>query len=176
METAQKDTGEFTFDAARVAHVRKYLSSNLRFRLALLTMVPLGYFVGLRMREITDERCRVSVRYSWLNRNPFRSTFWAVLGMAAEMACGAMVILYTHGQTPSVATLITAMNARFVKKAVGMTTFTCESGRAIADAVRRAVATGESQEVICEVRGTADDGQPVAEFSFTWSLKVRRPA
>ncbi len=169
-------TGPFTFDPAAVARVRKNFRGGLRFRLILLTQLPMGFLAGLRLREIDDERCRVSVRYSWLNRNPFRSTYWAVLGMAAEMASGALLLQFTHGQTPSVATLITSTSAKFLKKAVGTTTFFCESGRVSAQAVREAAESGEAREIVSPVRGVAEDGQPVAEFVFTWSVKARRPA
>ena len=169
------DVLPFTFDPAAIAAVQKNLLGGFRSRLALLAVLPLAFFTGLRARRLDERVCTVTVNYRWLNRNPFRSTYWAVLGMAAEMAGGALVIQYTHGQKPSVATLVTAVTGKFLKKAVGTTTFSCESGREIAEAVLQSVATGEAREIVCTVRGVSEDGTPVAEFVFTWSVKVRAP-
>jgi hypothetical protein len=127
------------------------------------------------VKTLTRERCEVVLKYKWLNKNPFRSMFWAVLGMAAEMSSGAFTVLYTHGQKPSVATLVTGTSAKFYKKAVGRITFVCESGQMIADAVRQTVATGEGVEVTCPMKGINEAGEVVCEFSFTWSLKARLP-
>lgn len=46
--------------------------------------------------SLTDDAATVSVPYRRLNRNPYRSTFWAVLGMAAEMNSGILVTRYTR--------------------------------------------------------------------------------
>ena len=53
-----------------------------------LFKLPAAYFTGVRVRSITDDFCKVSVRLSWVNQNPFRSMFWAVQGMAAELSTG----------------------------------------------------------------------------------------
>jgi len=133
----------------------------------------MGLLAGLRVSELTESRCAVSVPFKWLNRNPFRSTFWAVLGMAAEMSTGALVIMYTHRQSPSIATIITGTTGEFMKKAVGRTTFVCEAGDEIAAAVRRAMTSPEPVEVVCASTGLDEAGEVVAEFSFTWSMKRR---
>ena len=47
--------------------------------------LPSAWWSGVRLHEITVEKCVVSVRHRWINQNPFKSMFWAVQGMAAEM-------------------------------------------------------------------------------------------
>ncbi|MBI3272725.1 MAG: DUF4442 domain-containing protein [Planctomycetes bacterium] len=162
-------------DRAAIDRVRLNLLTRWRLAVVFLTRLPMGLFAGLRVRELTDELCRVTVRYRWRNRNPFGSTYWAVLGMAAELASGALVIQYTNDRKPSIATLVTGVSARFLKKAVGETTFLCDAGRLIASEIEQAIATGQPREFVTEARGVAADGQPVAEFSITWSVKVRTP-
>ena len=147
--------------------------SGIKYRLLLLTKLPMGLLAGLRVRELTDSRCAVSVPFKWLNRNPFRSTFWAVLGIAAEMSTGALVLMYTHRQSPSLATIITGTTGQFMKKAIGRTTFVCENGDEIGAAIREAMATPDPVEVICSTRGIDEAGEVVAEFTFTWSMKKR---
>jgi acyl-coenzyme A thioesterase PaaI-like protein len=166
-------TTAFQFDEKALATIQSVFDSPFKFRMMLLTRLPMGFLSGMRIHKLERGRCEVDIRYKWLNKNPFQSTFWAVLGMAAEMSSGALILLYTHGQKPSIATLVTATEARYHKKAVGRTRFICESGEAIAAAVAQTVATGQGVEVRCPMQGFNDQGELVAEFAFTWSLKAR---
>ena len=162
-----------SLEQGQVEATRAALRNWLRYRLLLLTRLPMGLLAGLRVSELTESRCAVSVPFKWLNRNPFRSTFWAVLGMAAEMSTGALILMYTQKQSPSLATIITGTTGQFMKKAVGRTTFVCENGDEIVDAVRQAMDTPDPVEVICSTRGVDEAGEVVAEFTFTWSMKKR---
>ena len=38
------------------------------------------------------QKAIVTVRHKWFNQNPFKSMFWAVQGMAAELSTG----IYGH--------------------------------------------------------------------------------
>jgi acyl-coenzyme A thioesterase PaaI-like protein len=160
-------------DRTRVEEARRGLLSRTRFRMMLLTQLPMGFLSGMRVTELTDTACSVTVPFKWLNKNPFRSTFWAVLGMAAEMSTGAMVLMFTHKLQPSIAMLITETTGQFIKKATGRTTFRCEAGEEVAAAVRRAMSGTEPVKVVCPTRGIDEEGNVVAEFTFTWSLKAR---
>ena len=55
--------------------------------------LPAVFFTGVRVKEIDNDSCTVTVKHRWINQNPFNSMFWAVQGMAAELATGALVIL-----------------------------------------------------------------------------------
>jgi hypothetical protein len=61
-----------------------------KFRLFMLQKLPAAYFSGVRVREIRPEYARVSVPYRWFSQNPFRSTYFACLSMAAEMSTGLL--------------------------------------------------------------------------------------
>jgi hypothetical protein len=164
----------FEFNEKALGTILSVFNSPFKFRLMLLGRLPMGFLTGMRVRLLDREKCEVMVRYKWLNKNPFRSLFWAVQGMAAEMSSGALVLLYTHGQRPSIATLVTATSAVFTKKAVGRITFTCHSGPDIEAAVRQTVFTGQGVEVVCPMQGVDESGAVVAEFTFTWSFKARK--
>lgn len=172
METTVTPT-EFQFDESKMRYIEENFSNRFKFRLLTAKILPMGFLTGMRIKTLNRERCEVTVRYKWLNKNPFRSTFWAVLGMAAEMSSGALLMLYTHGQKPSIATLVVKQEGSFFKKAVGNTNFVCESGKAIEAAVRETAATGEPVTVVCPMTGYNDAGEVVAEFAFTWSFKAR---
>jgi hypothetical protein len=164
---------DFQFDEKKLKFVQRVLNNRVLFKVALLFQVPLDFIAGIRLRELNDESCKVSVPYRWLNKNPFKSTFWAVLGMAAELSTGALVKMYTYKLNPSVAIIVSDCSGEFVTKARDLTTFVCNDGKCIAKTVERAIRTGEPQEVLCKTVGYSKAGEEVARFTFTWKMKKR---
>ena len=139
--------------------------------------LPLALFAGLKVRELDLRRCVTSVPYGWRTTNPFRSTYFAALSMAAELSTGALALLATELAGEPVALLIVNLTASFGKKATALTSFTCEDGTKAFDAVAATVATGEPATATLETVGRMADGTEVARFTFTWSFKKRsRPA
>ena len=58
----------------------------------LMFKLPAAFFTGVRAKFIDDSKCTVTVKHRWINQNPFRSMFWAVQGIAAELTTGALVM------------------------------------------------------------------------------------
>ena len=163
-------------DAAQVAkaeRLRRRMLSPLTMRLFMLFKLPLGLFAGLRVSSLDPERCTTTVPYGWRSTNPFRSTYFAAQSMAAELSTGAIAMLAVESAPSSTALLITGLEASFTKKADRKTTFTCEDGGAIFDAVRRTQESGEAAVVRAETVGRMPDGTEVSRFVFTWSFKKR---
>jgi hypothetical protein len=151
----------------------KLTSSPLKFRLYLLTKLPAAFFAGLRITKADADQCAVTVPYRWSTRNPFRSIYFACLGMAAEMSTGILAMAHVYKSNPPISMLVIGMEANFTKKATGITTFTCNDGAAIREAIQNSKATGEAQTVKVKATGTSKNGELVAEFSLTWSFKVK---
>lgn len=164
---------EFSFDQTQIDYIQKNFSNNLKFRFTLFKILPMGFLSGMKISELTEEKCSVTVPYKRKNKNPFQSTFWAVLGMAAEMSSGALLIMFTHRQKPSVAMIIVNCTGNFVKKAADITTFTCNDGHKIKEAVKTAILKEEPQLIECHMKGVNEAGEEVASFTFTWSVKAR---
>lgn len=162
------------FKEANFKEVQKGMLSWFSFKMLLLTKLPMGLLNGMRVREINEEKCKVVVPYKWLNRNPFKSTFWAVLGMAAEFASGALVVMYTWKLKPSVAFMLVGTTATFHKKATGKTTFECIEGAKVKAAVERAAFSTEAEVIELPVKGYSKEGDLLCEFTFTWSIKARK--
>ncbi len=142
-------------------------------RLFFLGKLPLALFSGLRIDEISAERCVVSLPYGWRSTNPFRSIYFAAQAMAAELSTGALAMAAIEASKAPVALLIVGLEAAFEKKASSRVSFTCEAGPAISAAVARAIETGEPQTVRAETIGRLPDGATAARFAFTWSFKKR---
>ena len=149
----------------------RFAQHPLKFPLYLLWKLPSAWLAGVRVKQMQEDTCITVVPYRWLSQNPFRSTYFACLGMAAEMSTGLLAIMYT--QQTRVSMLVTGIEAGFHKKAVGKTWFTCEDGAAIAAAVNKAVSTGEGVTITVNSTGRNHDGTVIATFAITWSFKVR---
>ncbi|HEX4963782.1 MAG TPA: DUF4442 domain-containing protein [Thermoanaerobaculia bacterium] len=139
----------------------------------MLSKLPLALVAGLRVRELDAERCVVTVPYGWRTTNPFRSTYFAALSMAAEMSTGAPAMMAVELASSPVALLIVNLEATFGKKATGLTAFTCEDGAKAFAAVAETLRTGEPATARLESVGRSPEGTEVARFVFTWSFKKR---
>jgi hypothetical protein len=135
--------------------------------------LPSAYLCGVRTKYISNEKCIVTVRHRWINKNPFKSMFWAVQGMAAEFSTGALVIGKIQDSGKRISMLVTTNNAKFTKKATGKITFICKDGHLIDDAIKKAITTGEGQTFWMQSVGLNQDGIEVSTFNFEWSIKLK---
>jgi hypothetical protein len=122
---------------------------------------------------MNEEECLVSVPYRWASRNPFKSTYFACLAMAAEMSTGALAMFHVCGSERKISMLIVEMEAKYHKKARGLTRFLSKDGRLIQAAIQYAVGKGQPQTCKVYTVGINKDGEAVAEFWITWSFKSK---
>lgn len=139
----------------------------------LLSKLPSAYFSGLRVCEMDEKHCSVTVPYKWFSKNPFRSTYFACLSMAAEMSTGALAMAHLYQSQPAVSMLVVKVESEYFKKATGITTFTCEDGLVIKRTIETAVATQEPQTFKAVSTGKNEKGELVAQFYITWSFKAK---
>ncbi|MEI2750866.1 MAG: thioesterase [Ferruginibacter sp.] len=144
-----------------------------KYRLFLLKKLPSAFFSGVRVKYADEHKAIVIVPYKWFSTNPFKSTYFACLGMAAEMSTGLLAMAHSYGQQPAISMLIVKSEASFLKKAKGLTRFTCEDGLLIQQVIKEAMATGKSTTVSARSTGLDESGDIVAEFIFTWSFKAK---
>ena len=138
-----------------------------------LFKLPAAYFSGVRVKSISEESCVTSVKHRWINQNPFKSMFWAVQGMAAELSTGALVMSCIKDSNARISMLVANNRANFSKKATGRITFTCNDGLAIKEAIEKAVETGEGQTCWMKSEGKDSNGDLVSVFEFEWTVKVK---
>ena len=156
-----------------MASFENTIKNPILFRLYLFTRLPSAFFAGLRISHLSPDVCTVTVPYKWFTRNPFRSTYFACLAMAAEMSTGVLAMSGVYKRNPPVSMLVTHLEANYFKKATGRTTFTCTDGAQIREAIEKAVASGEGQIIRARSAGASPTGEPVAEFFITWSFKPK---
>jgi hypothetical protein len=139
----------------------------------LFTKLPSAFFSGVRLMYITEDKCLVTVPYKWFSKNPFRSTYFACLAMAAEMSTGVLAMAHCYKKNPQVSMLVRRMESNFTKKATGTITFTCDDGIRIENAINNAILSGKSTSVNAYAYGKDRDGESVADFMVTWSFKSK---
>lgn len=144
-----------------------------KMKLYFLKSLPMAFLAGLKILEINKEAAAVSVPYKYLNKNPFRSVYFAVLSMAAELSSGILALAAINDFSRPVSMLVLDMKALFLKKARTKIIFRCEDGKKISEAISKSIETGDGQTVEVFTSGTDEAGEIVAEFSFTWTFKPK---
>ena len=82
----------------------------------LFFKLPSAYWSGVRVKSVDDKECKVTVKLSWFNKNPFKSIFWAVQGMAAELTTGMLVTKEIRERNVNISMLVTSNSSKFLKK------------------------------------------------------------
>jgi hypothetical protein len=73
-----------------------------------------------------------------------------------------------------VSMLVVKVESEYFKKATGRTTFVCEDGDAMLNAIEESTARREGRIVRAKSVGKNAAGEIVAEFYITWSFKAKR--
>jgi hypothetical protein len=139
----------------------------------LFFKLPSAFWSGVRVKAITSEKCVVTVKHRWFNQNPFKSMYFAVQAMAAELTTGALVMYQIKKSGKKISMLVANNKANFTKKATGKITFTCNDGHLIEEAIQKTITTGEGQTFWMKSIGKDEKGDQVSELDFEWSVRVK---
>jgi hypothetical protein len=139
----------------------------------LFFKLPSAFWCGVRVKSISNEACIVVVTHRWFNQNPFKSMYFAVQAMAAELTTGALVMIQIKKSGKNISMLVSNNNGNFTKKATGRITFTCNDGKLIEEAILKTITTGDGQTIWMKSIGVNEKGEQVSEMNFEWSIKVK---
>ncbi|UMB61878.1 DUF4442 domain-containing protein [Lutibacter sp. A80] len=139
----------------------------------LMFKLPSAFLCGVRLKELENEESVVTVTHKWINQNPFKSMYFAVQSMAAELSTGALVIKKIQECGKPISMLVTNHNGKFTKKAVGKIRFICSDGNSINKVLKQTIETGEGQTIIMKSIGINEDGEQVSAYEFEWSVKLK---
>ena len=149
------------------------INHPFKFKLYMLSKLPSAFFCGVRVVDADEKKCVVKVPFKWFSQNPFKSTYFACLSMAAEMSTGVLALAHIYKRQPSVSMLVLKVEGNFIKKATGLTIFTCDDGLLIKQTIEDAISTNEGKIVTAKSYGINKENEIVAEFAITWSFKVK---
>lgn len=139
-----------------------------------LMKVPMVFISGTRVRVLDLQKSVVSVPFNYVNKNPFKSMYFAVQAMAAELSSAAMAMLALEACEESVAFIVVGIKADFVKKANEKVFFECQDYLAFESAITKAKVSGGAELVSAKSTGRTKDGTEVSIFEVVWSFKVRQ--
>lgn len=147
--------------------------SLTRLHLFLFFKLPSAFWSGVRVKKCTDTYSLVTVKHGWFNSNPFKSMFWAVQGMAAELSTGILIMQEIRRSKQSVSMLVVQNKANFSKKATGSIRFQCEAEDSIQKAMAQAIKTKQGVTFWLNSQGFDASNDCVSSFDFQWSIKVK---
>jgi hypothetical protein len=145
----------------------------LKLNVFLFFKLPSAFWSGIRVKSMSKEQCMVTVKHRWFNQNPFKSMYFAVQAMAAELTTGALVMMQIKKSGNNISMLVANNNSNFSKKATGRITFTCNDGHLIEEAIKQTIATGEGQTIWMKSVGVNEKREQVSEMNFEWSIKLK---
>lgn len=143
------------------------------FKIFLLFKLPMAFLAGLKMNKLTAKDAVVSMKYKYLNKNPFGSIYFACLLMGGELASGILAASIVYKSNPKISMLVVGVKSRFIKKALGKIIFECNQGEQILETIQKSLLTGESQTIDVLTVASDKEGDVVAEFIVNWSFKSK---
>lgn len=148
---------------------QKRMTNPFIFWWAMLLKLPSAVFWKLRIKSLTEEKCEVTIPFTWRTQNPFKSIYFAAMAGAAELSTGALCQLSMAGKG-NFSMLVVDFRAEYHKKANQKITFTCSQGLELAKLINK-LQPGETGTLTMVATGTDIQGQTVAKFYVTWSFK-----
>ena len=151
----------------------RILRGSVRPKLGQFFSLPLASIAGVRIDAIDSNSTVVSLPGGWRTQNPFRSTYWAAQGMAAEMSTGLIPLAYVKSAPVPIRMILSGTSARFVKMCQGRSVFRHNAGSAVQEAMAETIKSGQSVE--CELSSVGYDeiGDVVSDWCFIWSFRAR---
>ena len=136
----------------------------------MMRNLPMGLASGMAIEFLDPDRCRVILKDRFWIHNPFGSVFWAVMSMAAELSTGSLIYAWCSGN--DVKFILTGVEGKFIKKLRGRSFYICQSGQEVKQKLESLETAGDTCTVQLPVIAQDQAGLTVAEFQFTWSLKI----
>ena len=150
------------------------MKSPIQYNIYNFFKLPSVWWCGIRVKSVNEDSCLVSDKHRWINQNPFKSMFWAVQGMAAELSTGILLMNEISRSKKSFSMLVLNNKANFSKKAIGRISFSCDQGHQIRNSINLAISSKKPQTIWVNSSGIDSQGDTVSTFSFEWTLKLRK--
>lgn len=148
------------------------LKANLMLKAFSITKVPLLFATGAYVREISSDKCVVSIPFLKLVKNHLGSLYFGALAIGADACVGLLAAHKIHETGENVSLVFKSFKAEFHKRAEGRTDFICEQGNLIDQLIKNTLESRERQNQIISAYAEVD-GEKVASFELELSLKIK---
>ena len=148
-----------------------FVQRRLPMMVYMWTQMPAGAFAGMRIDHVDNHSTVVSVPGGRRTQNPFGTTYWAVQGMAAELATALIPTCISRCSPMKLRMFVVGTQATFGRKAYGRCRFTClDAYEKSMAALRESLRSGQSVDCNLTVRGVDPGDETVSEWTFTWNF------
>tara|TARA_B100000795_G_scaffold232125_1_gene190267 strand:+ start:280 stop:753 length:474 start_codon:yes stop_codon:yes gene_type:complete len=151
----------------------KKVNNSFLYSLFLIQKLPIAWISGLKVAGVTKDSAKVNIKFKYLNKNPFKSMYFACQAMAAEMSTGLLALGCLDAQSEKVSMLVIDLNCSFTKKAIGTIQFVCEDGAKVKACIDEAVETGKGVVCVMQSKGFNEAGDCVSTFNINWTFKKK---
>tara|TARA_B100001248_G_scaffold27826_1_gene18223 strand:+ start:796 stop:1239 length:444 start_codon:yes stop_codon:yes gene_type:complete len=144
-----------------------------KYNFFLFKDLPSAWLCGVRVKDLNDKKCIISVRHNWFNSNPFNSLYWAVQGMASELATGLAIIDFANKNKLKISMLVISNESKFLKKAKGLIRFECDQVNTLKKTLSSLSKNKTTDKIKLKSTGYDESGDVVSEFIYEWSFKLK---
>lgn len=141
-----------------------------------LTKVPMVFFVGPRVEELTLDRSVIRIPHSFRTRDQGGALYAGALTMGAELAVGLIGMRTLRSAGSRVELSVKGMDMKVHRRIERDGIFVCNEGAVIREAVREAQRiqsqVNRMARVYCFPDGHGHD-EPAATFDVTFTCKAR---
>ncbi|MCB9202807.1 MAG: thioesterase [Flavobacteriales bacterium] len=145
-----------------------------KFRFFLLLKLPIAFLAGIKLHLLSENEAKIKVSFGFLNQNPFRSMFWAVQGMAAELSTGILCLEEIQQHKKKISMLVIEQKGVFTKKAVGKITFSCTQRKEVRELMQKVASSNQAHTIKLQSKGIDENNECVSQFEFLWSFKAKQ--
>jgi len=150
------------------------LQQTLFIRIWGFLNVPMIHWLKPTVVEFSSEKVQIRLPLSRRSKNHLKSMYFGALCAGADIAGGILAMHMIKKKKLPINLVFSAVDAKFLKRAMGDTLFTCFDCGKIATLIQEAMDTGQrvSGEVnIIATCPEASGDEPVAHFKLSISLK-----
>ena len=144
-----------------------------KYNFFLFKDLPSSWLCGVRVKDLNDKKCIITVRHNWFNSNPFKSLYWAVQGMASELATGLAIIDFANKNKLKLSMLVISNESKFLKKAKGLIRFECDQVNTLKKTLSSLSKNKTTDKIKLKSTGYDESGDVVSEFIYEWSFKLK---
>ena len=152
------------------------MKNSILLKVFSFTQVPLLYYLGPTVEELTEDRCVMKIPLNRRSKNHLKSMYFGALAAGADIAAGYLALVKMGKMRRHFSFAFKDFHADFLKRAEGDTHFICEDGKKIGQKIEEAKKSGERINFPVTVVATCPSvsgNEPVAKFTLTMSMKAR---
>lgn len=143
------------------------------FHPSVAIRMPLLALSRARLIELELNAATSVLPFALTNRNPFGSMYFAAQLMAAELACGGLVLLHDANHEHNFSPIVKHIDVEFMRAGFDDITYHCDQGVKAARLLERAMRTKDRVEETFNIEGSTPKDGVITRVSIVWSARFK---